>query len=611
MERISSRMMNLLVLLLAVAYQGDCYRTFQGLRKPTDFIDTDREIALDLDFEREILALEQNPSILEASTQQQVVRGYELTGGLEPDLAFAGAEQFLDTETEILNINVEELETFKPEDDLEALYQIKFSQPGVVGYCAPNSEWSPWHNRDRPSGTGDWEVKSLYLPKGTCADKNPSGIQARLVSNKKPYYFGGNVLSISPSTGLVCKNKSQRKGVRCQDYEIRFCCRPENYNNGIVGSCPKDGSWTSWHSRDQPTGTGDWEVRSLYKPKGTCVDDKTPPLAIQARLVSNKKPYQTGRDVVTVNPSVGLVCRKKDQKDNTCNDYEVRYCCKKKDYNNGIVGSCPRDGTWTSWHSRDRPSGTGDWEVRSLYKPKGTCVDDKTPPLAIQARLVSNKQPYQTGGDVVTVSQSLGFICKNNNQQDGRCNDYEVRYCCKKKEDTGVVGYCDTRTSYWTPWHNRDAPGGSGDWEVRGLYRPTGTCVSQRAAPTAIQGRLVSNKKPWTSSGEILSVDPEDGLICQNRLQTDWYCQNYEVRYCCPRKIKPVCPGDLVYNSCGTACPKVCGQRSLPYCTMQCVPGCQCPSGLWKTSDNKCVRSCPFTVKPIDMEELPYLNRFG
>lgn len=104
----------MLVLLLAVAYQGDCYRTFQGLRKLTDLIDTDKEIALDLeDFEREILALEQNPSILEASTQQQVVRGYELTGGLEPDLASAGAEQFLDTETEILNINVEELETCK------------------------------------------------------------------------------------------------------------------------------------------------------------------------------------------------------------------------------------------------------------------------------------------------------------------------------------------------------------------------------------------------------------------------------------------------------------------------------------------------------------------
>lgn len=121
--------------------------------------------------------------------------------------------------------------TVKPVDDLEALYQIKQSQPGVVGYCASNSVWSPWHNRDRPSGTGDWEVKSLYLPKGTCADKNPSGIQARLVSNKEPYYFGGNVLSISPSTGLVCKNKSQRKGVRCQDYEIRFCCRPGKNNN--------------------------------------------------------------------------------------------------------------------------------------------------------------------------------------------------------------------------------------------------------------------------------------------------------------------------------------------------------------------------------------------
>ena len=104
-----------------------------------------------------------------------------------------------------------------------------FSAPsyrkGVVGYCPSGSTWTSWHNRDRPSGTGDWEVRSLYLPKGTCADKNPSAVEARLVSSKQPFYFGGNVLSISPSIGLICQNKHQSNGI-CQDYEVRYCCKP-------------------------------------------------------------------------------------------------------------------------------------------------------------------------------------------------------------------------------------------------------------------------------------------------------------------------------------------------------------------------------------------------
>ena len=102
------------------------------------------------------------------------------------------------------------------------------------------------------------------------------------------------------------------------------------------------------------------------------------------------------------------------------------------DYNDGIVGKCPKDGYWTTWHNRDHPAGNGDWEIRSLYQPKGTCADGKIPPYAIQARLVSNKLPYQTGGDVLTISPSVGLICKNNDQKDGRCNNYEVRYCCRK-----------------------------------------------------------------------------------------------------------------------------------------------------------------------------------
>jgi hypothetical protein len=37
------------------------------------------------------------------------------------------------------------------------------------------------------------------------------------------------------------------------------------------------------------------------------------------------------------------------------------------------------------------------------------------------------------------------------------------------------------------------------------------------------------------------------------------------------------CPGDRVWLDCGTACEKVCGEKSDDVCTEQCVSACQCP----------------------------------
>lgn len=102
------------------------------------------------------------------------------------------------------------------------------------------------------------------------------------------------------------------------------------------------------------------------------------------------------------------------------------------------------------------------------------------------------------------------------------------------EEDDGTVGFCHPKYGVWTPWHDRDDPGGTGDWEVRDFYRPEGTCA-ENGNPLAIQARLAGNKKSFRSSGEVLSVDLDDGLICRNRDQSDSVCENYEVRYCCSR----------------------------------------------------------------------------
>ncbi len=58
----------------------------------------------------------------------------------------------------------------------------------------------------------------------------------------------------------------------------------------------------------------------------------------------------------------------------------------------------------------------------------------------------------------------------------------------------------------------------------------------------------------------------------------------------------PTCTNGRVYQTCGTACPLTCENHLSPplICTLQCVQGCFCPSGLVQNGDS-CVTpsDCP------------------
>merc|ERR1712119_239877 len=75
--------------------------------------------------------------------------------------------------------------------------------------CDPT--WTKFYNRDRPSGTGDWEtLTSLRAenPGQICA--NPIAVEARLADGR-PAAASGNKITISPLGGLVCQNCFQPK----------------------------------------------------------------------------------------------------------------------------------------------------------------------------------------------------------------------------------------------------------------------------------------------------------------------------------------------------------------------------------------------------------------
>ena len=60
--------------------------------------------------------------------------------------------------------------------------------------------------------------------------------------------------------------------------------------------------------------------------------------------------------------------------------------------------------------------------------------------------------------------------------------------------------------------------------------------------------------------------------------------------------IDRTCRGDQVYEECGM-CPNVCGHglaerlscMQYDYTDTGCIPGCQCPDGLYLTDDYRCV----------------------
>ncbi|KAK6182591.1 hypothetical protein SNE40_010242 [Patella caerulea] len=372
------------------------------------------------------------------------------------------------------------------------------------------TKWTKWYNRDRASGTGDWEtLADLRKENQDQICEKPSGIDAQLLDGRH-YTAGGDKVTINPTTGLICLNRIQNDG-RCNDYKVRFCCDPIV----VVPECKK---WTRWYDRDNESGTGDWEtLADLRKDNPGQICEK--PSGIDAQLLDGRH-YTAGGDKVTINPTTGLICLNRIQNDRRCNDYKVRFCCDPI----VVVPECKK---WTRWYDRDNESGTGDWEtLADLRKDNPGQICEK--PSGIDAQLLDGRH-YTAGGDKVTINPTTGLICLNRIQNDRRCNDYKVRFCCDP-----IVPECKK----WTQWYDRDNESGTGDWETLADLRkekPGQICEK----PSGIDAQLLDGRH-YTAGGDKVTINPTTGLICLNRIQNDRRCNDYKVRFCCD-PIVPEC----------------------------------------------------------------------
>ncbi|XP_061137029.1 uncharacterized protein LOC133155599 isoform X3 [Syngnathus typhle] len=388
-------------------------------------------------------------------------------------------------------------------------YKVRFLCP--LEFCKPAEWWTPWFDRDDPSGTGDYET--LYelrkeYPGKIC--ERPSRIEV-LTTSGASVESTGNVIQVSDThTGFICQNTDQP----CADYKVRFMC-PLEISKPTAVTAPE--CWTPWINRDSPGGSGDYEtLSSLLKeyPDKICEH----PTGIEARTVSGASVESTDNAIHASDTRTGFICRNVDQPYNgLCADYEVRFSCP--------LDFCRPAECWTPWMNRDSPGGFGDYETLSdLQKenPGKICKH----PIGIEARTVSGASVESTGNVIQVSDTSTGFICRNVDQPyHGLCADYEVRFSCPHE-------FCEHKVCT-TLWFNQDKPNGTGDYEILDkIYdeNPSEMC----RLPLAIEAQTVDGKPPTSTGDTIAVVDNKTGLICRNSDQMNGRCSDYKVRFICP-----------------------------------------------------------------------------
>lgn len=90
-----------------------------------------------------------------------------------------------------------------------------------LNISSPGGNWTPWLDRDNPSGKGDYETLVDFLQNGQ-ACPNPAGIQCQTL-NGVDWTQTGEVYSCTAALGGYCINTNQPDG-SCLDYRVRFLC---------------------------------------------------------------------------------------------------------------------------------------------------------------------------------------------------------------------------------------------------------------------------------------------------------------------------------------------------------------------------------------------------
>ncbi|XP_064599471.1 mucin-5AC-like [Liolophura sinensis] len=171
-----------------------------------------------------------------------------------------------------------------------------------VSLSVVTAGWTSWLDRDDPSASGDWETVADFNNKP--CNGLATRIEARIKGDNTVILSSSQRISVGPDYGLGCRNADQYDG-RCFNYRVNYRTPPRT---------------SKTFDRDRPSGSGDWELKSLEKGN----DWKNGKFILWNANIVN---YGLVSERLELGPRYGLVCEKKNQPDNSCQDYEVRFFC--------------------------------------------------------------------------------------------------------------------------------------------------------------------------------------------------------------------------------------------------------------------------------------------
>lgn len=87
-------------------------------------------------------------------------------------------------------------------------------------------------------------------------------------------------------------------------------------------------------------------------------------------------------------------------------------------------------GYWTFWFDRDDPTGNGDAESLSAFVAEGFPVCSE--PVMVECRTAADHVDWRQTGERLVCRPERGAFCLNEEQADGLCEDYEVRFFCNR-----------------------------------------------------------------------------------------------------------------------------------------------------------------------------------
>jgi hypothetical protein len=218
--------------------------------------------------------------------------------------------------------------------------------------------------------------------------------------------------------------------------------------------------------------------------------------------------------------------------------------------NNGLMPPVQSDNDYR-WMNRDTPAGPGDSELlEDQAVDYGKLFTFCPTPFRLEAHVVGSGNVFATDDlpdTLSTFNLRDGLVCNNNQQTDGQCNDYSVRYLC---EYPTTIGFPPdpvqiVMQTYWTDWINNDNAGGNGDSELTSDL-PDLCHTPFLGHPIAMQADTIEtidvggvpfhfHRTGFAPNDRLSAFDASTGLVCLNSDQPSGEsCSNYVVRFVCP-----------------------------------------------------------------------------